>query len=395
MPVSTALTRRPLWIIVASAGLAIGLGMGIRQTFGLFLEPVSAELGLGREVFALSMGLQNLFWGLSAPVFGAISDKYGAGRVVLAGGLFYVAGLAILAASSDGSQVVASGILLGLGVSGTGFTAPAEKRSSALGLASACGSFGQFAALPYAHVLLESVGWSVTLLCLAIFAVLFVPAAWGIAGRPASGPEASTQTLVHAFREALGHRGFLLLTAGFFVCGFHVTFVATHLPAFLNDNAFEPWLGTAALSVIGLANVVGTYVCGRAGQIMEKRKVLSYLYLGRAVVFIGFLYVPLTEVTVLALSVAIGLLWLGTVPLTSGLIATLFGSKWMSMLFGLVFFVHQIGGFLGAWLGGHVFDTLKSYEAMWWMSAGLGLWAAVIHWPIVEKPVARLRAEGA
>ncbi|MGD9866423.1 MAG: MFS transporter [Hyphomicrobiales bacterium] len=401
MSASTAPGNKPLWIIIACAALAIGLGMGIRQTFGLFLEPVSQDIGLGREVFALSMGLQNLLWGISAPFFGAFADKYGAGRVVLAGGVLYAAGLVMLAASAGGGQVVASGLLLGLGVSGLGFTAvlgavgraaPPEKRSGALGMASAGGSFGQFAALPYAHVFLESAGWSMTLLLLAVLTVLAVPAAWGVSGKPQSAAGASTQTVSHAFREAMTHKGFLLLTAGFFVCGFHVTFVATHLPAFLGDRSFEPWLGAAALSLIGLANVAGTYICGRAGQVMEKRKALSYLYLGRAVVFLGFLFIPLTEFTVLALSMAIGLLWLGTIPLTSGLIATLFGPKWMSMLFGLVFFAHQIGGFLGAWLGGYVFDALRSYDAMWWMSSGLGVWAALLHWPIVEKPVARLSA---
>ncbi|MEC9368665.1 MAG: MFS transporter [Pseudomonadota bacterium] len=341
---------------------------------------------------------------MSAPFFGAFADRFGAGRVVLAGGLCYALGLVMLSASATGNQVVASGLLLGLGVSGTGFTAvlgavgraaTPERRSSALGLASAGGSFGQFAALPYAHAFLETSGWSMTLLFLAALTVLAVPAAWGLVGKPAAGPDASTQSLSAAFGEALKHKGFLLLTAGFFVCGFHVTFVATHLPAFLNDRSFEPWLGAAALATIGLANVVGTYACGRIGQVMEKRKALTYLYLARGLVFVGFLFVPLTEVSVLILSALLGLLWLGTIPLTSGLIATLFGPKWMSMLFGLVFFAHQIGGFLGAWLGGYVFDVMRSYDSMWWMSAGLGVWAALMHWPIVEKPVARLSAKGA
>lgn len=397
-------SAKPLWLVILAAAIAIGVCMGIRQTFGLYLEPISRELSLGRETFALAMGLQNLLWGFTAPFAGAIADKYGAGRVVIGGALIYVVGLVSMATASSATGLVSSGVLLGLGISGTGFTAvlgavgraaPPEKRSMALGLTSAGGSFGQFAALPFVHVLIGEMGWVFSLYALAVTAAFLVPVAWGLSGRPQHQTLVADQSLSEAFREALAHKGFLLLTAGFFVCGFHVVFVATHLPAFLADRAFEPWVATWALAIIGLTNVLGTYLCGRAGQIMEQRMALIWLYLGRSLIFVGFIYLPLTETTVLLLSAGLGLFWLGTIPLTSGLIATLFGPRWMSMLFGLVFFSHQIGSFLGAWLGGYFYDIYQSYEIMWWLSVALGVIAALFHWPIREVPVARLGRQAA
>lgn len=404
MTPSADFAPKPLWLVILAAGATIGLCMGIRQTFGLYLDPISSELGLGRGTFALAMGLQNLLWGFTAPFAGAIADKYGAGRVVVCGAFVYALGLVLMANATSETSLLASGLMLGLGISATGFTAvlgavgraaAPEKRSMALGLTSAGGSFGQFAALPFVHVVIEQMGWVGSLFALAVVAGLMVPIAWGLAGKPQQHSLAVEQTLSDAFHEALRHKGFLLLTAGFFVCGFHVVFVATHLPAFLADKNFEPWVATWALALIGLANVIGTYLCGQAGQIMEQRVALMGLYLGRSVIFIGFLYLPLTETTVLALSAGLGLFWLGTIPLTSGLIATLFGPRWMSMLFGLVFFSHQIGSFLGAWLGGYFYDLYQSYEIMWWLSVALGIVAALFHWPIRETPVERLHAETA
>lgn len=393
---------RPLWVVVIAAGAIIGLSLGLRHTFGLFLDPISTDLGLGRGSFALAMGMQNLFWGLSAPLFGAVADKYGSGRVVVIGGILYAAGLVLTANSGSTPDLAGGGILLGLGISGTSFSAvlgavaraaPPEKRQSALALTATGGSIGQFVALPYAQALIGGFGWSATLLVLAGTAAITVVLAWGVAGSPqTSDAEDNKQGLVAAFSEAMGHRSFLLLTAGFFVCGFHVTFVATHLPAFLTDEGFEPWLGATCLGVIGFVNILGTYVFGRWGAVVEKRVALSWLYFGRAIVFAALLIVPLTEATVLAFAVAIGFLWLGTVPLTSGLVATLFGPKWVSMLFGLVFISHQLGSFLGAWFGGYVFDKVQSYDTMWWLSVALALIAALLHWPIKEVPVQRLKA---
>lgn len=393
---------RPLWVVIFAAGATIGLSLGLRHTFGLFLDPISTDLGLGRESFALAMGMQNLFWGLSAPLFGAVADKYGSGRVVVIGGILYAAGLILTANSLSSTELAGGGILLGLGISGTSFSAvlgavaraaPPEKRQTALALTATGGSIGQFVALPYAQALIGGLGWSTTLLVLAGTAAITVVLAWGVAGSPqASETEENTQGLAAAFSEAMRHRSFLLLTAGFFVCGFHVTFVATHLPAFLTDEGFEPWLGAAALGIIGFVNILGTYVFGQWGAVVEKRIALSWLYFGRALVFAALLLVPLTETTVLVFSVAIGFLWLGTVPLTSGLVATLFGPKWVSMLFGIVFISHQIGSFLGAWFGGYVFDKIQSYDTMWWLSVALALLAALLHWPIKEEPVQRLKA---
>lgn len=395
-------SARPLWLVMAAAGTILALNMGIRQTFGLYLDPLSQELGLGREVFALAMGLQNLLWGITAPFAGAVADKYGCGKVVAAGAAIYIAGLVMMAGASGEASLIASGVLLGFGISATGFTAvlgavgraaPPEKRSSALATTSAAGSLGMFAALPFAHLLIGSIGWVASILAMTVAAAAIVPLAWGVAGRPQSRAAGIEQTVGGAFREALANKGFLLLTAGFFVCGFHVVFVATHLPAFLADRSFEPWVAVSALTLIGLANIIGSFASGRLSRIFQQRVILTWLYLARSVVFLGFLYLPLTETSVLLLSFVLGLLWLSTIPLTSGLIATMFGPRWMSMLFGLVFFAHQIGSFLGAWLGGYVYDAYQSYEAMWWLSVGLGVLAAMFHWPIREAPVPRIGTE--
>lgn len=397
-------TVKPLWLVVICGGAVLGLSMGFRQTFGLYLDPISQELGLGRTVFALSMGIQNILWGVSAPLAGAIADKWGAGRVIVVGALLYAVGLAMLASAPGEAGLLTSGVVLGLGVSGTGFTAvlgavgraaPPERRSSALGLASMGGSLGQFLLLPYAQAFIGTMGWYVSLLVLAVTALFMVPLAWGLAGTPRSDATPSDQSLAHAFREALRHKGFLLLNAGFFVCGFHITFVGTHLPAFVIDLDFAPWLGSAALMVIGVANIVGTYVWGHIGERIEKRVALSVLYFARAGVFLAILMLPLTVPTLLVICVALGFLWLGTIPLTSALVATLFGPKWMSMLFGIVFLSHQIGSFLGVWLGGYLYDLFGSYDIMWWLSVALGVAAAALHWPIKEEPVPRLQAEQA
>ncbi|GBF27083.1 putative MFS-type transporter YhjX [bacterium MnTg02] len=390
---------RPFWLVIVGAGAIISVNMGIRQTFGLFLGPISLDLGLGRESFALSMGLLNLVWGLSAPFAGAIADKYGAGRVVAVGAAIYISGIYMMSTASGQGELLTAGVIIGLGVSGTGFTAvlgavgraaPEEKRSMALGLASMGGSIGQFLALPYTHVLIDNFGWVSSLVVLAATATLMAPLGWLISGKPQSETGQSSQTLRQAIGEAIRHPGFLLLTAGFFVCGFHIVFIAVHLPSFLSDKGFGPEMGTAALTMIGFTNILGTYTCGRLGERMEKRTVLSMLYFARALVFVALLLMPLNTTTVLMFAAAIGFLWLGTVPLTSGLVATLFGPRWMSMLFGIVFLSHQLGSFLGAWLGGYLYDIFRSYDAMWWISIGLALVAMLLHLQIRERPVPRL-----
>lgn len=378
-----------LLILVLCAGSIMGIAVGFRQGLGLYLPFISAGFG-GRETFALSMGLMNLFWGFGAPFAGAVADRFGPGRVVVGGGIAYAAGLWLMVLGGS-AELLAGGMLIGLGLSGTGFTvllgavgraAPDDKRGAALGLAAMGGSLGQFLALPYIHFLIEGTGWQTSLLILAASALLIVPLALGTAGKPVE--TAGGQSMGAAFSEAMVSRDFWLLNSAFFVCGFHLAFVAVHLPAFLADRGFEPWLGAAALTVIGFANIIGSYVFGALGDRYLKKNVLSILYLIRAAVFAGFLVLPMTPTTVLVLTGLLGLTWLGTVPLTSGLVGVIFGVRYMSMVFGLVFVGHQIGGFLGAWLGGAAYDAFQSYDVMWMLSVGLGVASAALHWPIRE-----------
>lgn len=378
-----------LLILVLCAGSIMGIAVGFRQGLGLYL-PFVSEGFRGRETFALAMGLMNLFWGLGAPFAGAVADRYGPGRVAAAGGMAYAVGLWLMVLGGA-DTLLAGGVLIGLGLSGTGFTvllgavgraAPPEQRGKALGLAAMGGSLGQFLALPYVHFLIEGTGWHTSLLILAASALLIVPLALGTAGRPADTP--GGQSMGAAFSQGLASRDFWLLNAGFFVCGFHLAFVAVHLPAYLSDRGFEPWLAAAALTVIGLANIIGSYVFGALGDRYLKKNVLGVLYLLRAAVFTGFLILPITPPVVLVLSGLLGLTWLGTVPLTSGLVGGMFGVRYMSMMFGLVFVGHQIGGFLGAWTGGVAFDAFRSYDVMWQLSVVLGVLSAALHWPIRE-----------
>lgn len=389
--------NRSLWIIVLCAGSIMGLSVGFRQALGLFLAPISVDLELGREVYALGMGFMNLAWGLGSPITGAIADRHGAGRVVVFGGLVYVAGLLTLTISGDGDQLLLGGTLIGLGLSGSGFSVvlgtvgrmtPESHRSKALGLAAVGGSIGQFVALPYTHAMIGGFGWVVALVILAATAALILPLAYGISGTPAKSNGPKPQSMGETFRTAVYTPSFWLLNAGFFVCGFHLAFVATHLPSFLSDKGFEAWLATAALTLIGITNIIGSYYCGVLGGHFPKKSVLSLLYLSRAAVFLLFIFFPVTETTVLVFSAAIGFLWLGTLPLTSGLVGQIFGTRYMSMLFGIVFLGHQLGGFLGAWLAGAAFDAFGSYDSMWWLSIGLGVLSAAIHWPISERPIA-------
>ncbi len=387
-----------LWFIVLAAGLVLAINMGLRQSFGLFLAPISTDLGLGREPFALSMALLNLMWGFTAPVAGGLADKYGAGRVLTAGALCYAAGVLLMANASGEAGLLSAGVLIGLGVSGTGFTAvlgvvgraaPEAHRAKALGLASMGSAIGQFAALPYVHVLIDTYGWSASLVLVAVTAAFMAPLGWVLAsgaGRDAAarakaggGPQAGQQTIRAALAEAMPDRDFRLLSSGFFVCGFHIAFVATHLPAFVVDQGFDAQTGMLALMIIGIGNIAGTYLFGQLGGRYQKRHLLVFLYGARAMVFLAIVALPMTYTSLLIYSAMLGLLWLATVPLTSGLVADMFGPRWMSMLFGVTFFSHQIGSFLGAWLGGYLYDIFQSYEIMWWISMVLGVMSALLH----------------
>lgn len=389
--------RIPVVLIICAAVILL-LSFGIRQSFGLFLEPITTALGVSRTAFALAIAIQNLLWGLSQPLFGALADRFGIVRALLLGGVLYIAGLLIMALSgSEAGLYLGAGLLIGLGVSGTSFslvlaavaraTVP-ERRSLALGLVSAGGSFGQFGIPLLSQGLIEGTGWLVGLLILAAFAALMVPCAFGLVRADARHEQGVvTQSLGQALREAARHNGYWLLNAGFFVCGFHVAFIATHLPAYLASLQFEAMLGAWALAAIGLFNIIGTFVAGFLGGRHRKKNVLSGLYLARSLVFTLFLLIPPSQLSVLLTSAAVGLLWLGTVPLTGGLVGEIFGPRYMATLFSIVMMSHQIGAFFGAWIGGYVFDLTGSYDIAWQIAIVLGVVSAALHLPIPDRPL--------
>ncbi len=394
----------PLWLLILIVGTIVGLSMGRTQSMGLYLPHVTKALDVGREPFGLAMALAQLTMGLGAPFSGGLIDKFGAGRIIVICVLAAMGGLYMMYAATSATDLLISGVLLGIGVSGTGVTslvgtigrlAPPEKRLSAIASIGMAAGIGGFVSLPVMHFLIEAVGWKASLLWLMAITALLIPLAWPIGGKPVrrDGP-VRDQTLMEALREAFKFPSFWLLTAGFFVCGFHVAFIMVHLPSFTIDQGLPSWVGPTALSVVGIANIVGTFIAGQSGRFIEKRRALSLIYFGRAVLFLGFLFLPVTPVSVIVICGLLGLLWLSTIPLTSGLVATFFGTQWMSMLFGIVFLSHQVGSFLGVWLGGRIFDMTKSYDAMWWISIALGVLAALINWPIRERPVERLAPAG-
>ena len=400
----TSLWRHCGWMLLGSS-LILALSLGVRHGFGLFLPPMSAEFGWGREVFAFAIALQNLIWGLIQPFTGAFADRFGVRRTVLIGGVLYVAGLALMAFSdTPASLSLSAGLLIGLGLSGTSFSvllgavgraAPAEKRSMAMGVAAAAGSFGQFVMLPGSLGLISWLGWSGALLALAVLIALILPLA-GMLRAPAQvHAQGPAQTLAEALREAAGHGGFWLLALGFFVCGFQVVFIGVHLPAYLVDQGLPAQVGTTVLALVGLFNVFGTYVAGWLGSRYPKPQLLTGLYLLRGVVIVAFLWAPLSEWSAYAFGMAMGFLWLSTVPLTNGTVATLFGVRNLSMLGGIVFLFHQIGSFLGGWLGGWLYDRSGSYELVWQLCIALSLMAGLLNWAVREQPVARLQAQAA
>lgn len=401
---STANWRTPVLVLVCGA-IILTLGLGIRASFGLFLQPMSMDLGWGRSHFSFAMALSNLIWGLAQPFFGAWADKQGAGRVVAVSGLLYAGGLALMPFSTTPLMLDASaGLMVGLGLSGVSFGVilgvvgrafPPERRSLALGIASSGGSFGQFLMLPFGQLLISTLGWQTALLVLAgtIMATVPLAAAMMEGRRPvATGAQ---QSLNQALREAGGHSGFWYLTAGFFVCGFQVAFISVHLPAYLVDVRMTPAVGATALALIGLFNIAGSFVAGYLGGRFSKKYLLSGIYILRAVIIALFLVLPVTPLTVYLFAAGIGFLWLGTVPLTNGLVAQIFGVRFVSMLFGIVFLSHQVGSFAGVWLGGYLFDATGSYNLVWIGSIALGVIAAILNLPIDERPVVRMEARPA
>ncbi len=393
---------RSAWIVILSGALIVSISMGVRQTFGLFLRPVTMDLQIGREVFGLALAIQGLVWGLASPFAGAISDRFGTGLVLAGGGVLFTAGMLLASVADTPLMLYLSyGLLIGLALGATTFgvifgavgrVVSPERRSAIFGLVGAGGSFGQFVVVPVSQGLIGGYGWVTALVAMAGITSLMVVFAAGLAGRPATGGAGSApdQTLRDALREAWTLPSYRLLVAGFFVCGFHLAFVGAHLPAYLRDAGLPAETGAQCLALIGLFNMAGSYLFGVWGGRHSKKNLLAAIYFGRALLFAGFFVFPLSQASALVFAAGLGFLWLGTVPLTSGLVAHFFGLRHMSMLYGLVFVSHQVGGFVGAWLGGRVYDATGNYDAIWYASMALGLAAAILHWPIREVPVARL-----
>ncbi|MGX5774139.1 MFS transporter [Methylorubrum zatmanii] len=404
MSLSTRSPRRPSPLIALACGAVIvTIAMGIRQGFGLFMRPIELELGVGRESFGLAMAVQNLIFGLAQPFVGALADRYGAGRVAASGGLLYALGLVLAAfASSALGLTLTLGFLLGLAMAGVTFVVvlgavvrlmPPERRGAAAGIVTAGGSVGQFLLVPATQIAVDGLGWRGALLAAAALAALMTPLAIGIV-RPAatSVPMSSAigdLSFGAALRQASTHRGYWLLNAGFFVCGFHIAFVSTHLPAFLADAGLDPGVGARALALVGLFNIFGSYAFGVAADRLRKKYVLSWIYAGRALVMALFLAFPVTPLSATLFACVMGFLWLGTVPLTSGLVGQIFGVRYLSTLFGIVFMSHQVGAFFGAWGAGFIFARTGSYDMAWTLSIGIALLAGLLNLPIRDVPLAR------
>ena len=394
-----ALNRRQMMVMGAGAGL-LAVVLGVRQVLGLYLVPMTIDLGWSREIFGIAMGLQNLVWGASQPFIGGLADRYGSGRVIVAGAICYALGvLGMASAITPTELLISGGVLIGLGMSGVGMAVVygavarmvvPEKRTYAMAIVSTIGARGPFLLPPVTQVVIGGFGWEVSLLATAGVVALMIPLGALIRGRAENEAGTVSQSWTQALGEARKNRGYLLLVAGFFVCGFHVTFIGTHLPGFIAWCGLAAGVGGWALFMIGGGNIVGTYAAGLLSNRFRQKNLLSLIYLARAALIAWMMLMPKTAMMIYIFSGIFGLLWLSTVPLTSGVVAKIFGARHLGMLFGLVFFSHQIGAFLGAWLGGLNFDVSGDYNAVWFTSVLLGLLAAVLHWPIRDEPVERL-----
>jgi len=398
--------RSPAVILVCGCLIAL-LTFGPRSAFGFFLTPMSNAHGWGREVFALAFAIQNLLWGVAQPIAGAIADRFGTARVICAGVLLYAAGLALMSVSTTPILLdITSGVLIGFGLSGCSFNLvlsafgkllKPEWRGLALGLGTGAGSFGQFLFAPFGVAMIDSYGWQSALLVFGGLLLLAVPLALALT-TPPSTSHAETgkqQSMASALGEAFAHRSYVLLVLGFFTCGFQLAFVTAHLPSYLIDRGLSAEVGGWTIAIIGLFNIVGSLTSGYLGNVMPKRYILSFIYFTRALSIVAFVLLPTSVPLTLAFAVITGFTWLSTVPPTSGLVAVMFGTRWLAMLYGFAFFSHQVGGFLGVLLGGYAFEYFGSYNPVWWLSVFFGVMSALINLPIVEKPAGRFAAASA
>ncbi|HEV7478304.1 MAG TPA: MFS transporter [Burkholderiales bacterium] len=396
---------RTPFVVLACGCLIMTISFGIRAGFGLFLQPMALEYGWGREVFSFSIALQNLMWGALGAVAGGFADRYGPGRVIAGGAICYILGLIGLAYIATPLLMhLNCGLLLGGALGGTSFgiilvvigrTVAPERRSLYMGVATAAGSFGQFALVPLTQTLIAALDWHHALLVLAGIAALIVPLTLGLAGKPAAAAAAKPQSIGEALREAMGEKGFHLLFWGYFVCGFHIAMLTVHLPAFVTDAGLKPSHGMTALALIGLFNIVGTLGAGYLGGRFSKKYLLSAIYTVRAALISLLVFFPLSPLILYVFACGIGLLWLGTVPLTNGLVGQIFGMRYAAMLASVVFFGHQIGSFIGVWLAGYLYDHTGSYSGAFLASIGLGIFAAIVNLPVNEKPLAERRVAAA
>jgi MFS family permease len=408
MSTKLAVWRTPL--VILTCGCLIGLiSFGPRSTFGFFLAPMDAANGWGRDQFSLAMAIEMLLWGAGQPFSGALADRFGAPFVLATGALLYIIGIVWMAfAVSPFELYMSAGVLIGFGLAGCSFTLvigafakllPPQWRTIGFGAGTAAGSFGQFLFSPLAVGLIDNIGWQNTLLTFAVLLLVLLPLSFVLSAPPrapgSAAPTAATQTVMQALAEALGHRSYVLLILGYFTCGFQLFFITVHLPAYLVDRGLPAWVGGWTIGAIGLFNIFGSVASGYLANLMPKRYLLSAIYFSRSLAILAFILLPPSPAATLVFGGVIGVLWLSTIPPTSALVAIMFGNRWLTMLLGLAFFSHQVGGFLGVWLGGVLFERTGSYDVIWWGTIFFGVASAIINLPIVEKPVARPAAAAA
>jgi predicted MFS family arabinose efflux permease len=392
--------RTPFVILVLGT-LILLFSLGARQTFGLFLKPISTDLGWGREVFSFAVAMQSLVWGVATPLVGVIADKWGPGRVVAVGGVVYAAGLYLMSqATSPFDAGFSIGFLTGVGMAATMFpivlsvvgrTTPPHRRNLYLGIASAGGSSGMFVMVPMTQLFLDWYGWAFAMVVIAVITALIVPLAASVAiGPPTAEERRGGQSLGAAIREASGHSGFLLVSLAYFVCGFQTLFISAHFPAMLQDLGLSAGLGATSLTILGFFNMIGCFAWGAAAGKTRPKYLLAAIYSGRSLVMTVFILLPITDASVIVFACALGLVWLATVPLTTAVVSQIFGPAYVATLYGFSFFTHQLGSFLGIWLGGSLYDATGSYDVIWWIAIALGLVASLMHFPVDDRPVARL-----